>query len=92
VTSWLDDPDDVAAEYASEQALRERALAFTELLEGTDEEEIVRARLLAARPRRLLDVGSGLADLCAWAKSELGGEVVAVDSPRGWWSWRPGSG
>src|SRR3954467_10705275 len=32
VTSWLDDPDEVAAEYASEEAFRERALSFTELL------------------------------------------------------------
>ena len=78
--SWLDDPDEVAAEYASEEAFRERTLAFTELLEGPDEEEIVRSRLLAARPRRLLVIGSGLGDLCVWAKAQLGGRVVAMDS------------
>lgn len=81
--SWLVDPDAVAAEYASEQALRERVLAHRELVEGPDDEAIVRARVLAARPRRLVEVGSGLGDFCAWASAKLGGEVVAVDaSPR----------
>jgi SAM-dependent methyltransferase len=80
VTSWLEDPDAVAEEYASEEAFRQRTLAFSELLDGLDEEELVRTRILAARPRRLLDVGSGLGDLCAWAQEQLDGEVVAVDS------------
>ena len=80
MTGWLDDADAVAEEYASEEAFRQRTLAFTELLEGPDEEEIVRSRILAARPRRLLDVGSGLGDLCTWAKARLEGEIVAVDS------------
>jgi len=80
VTSWLDDPEEVAAEYASEEAFRERTLAFTELLDGPDDEEIVRARLLTTRPGRLLEVGSGLGDLAVWAKAQLGGKVVAVDS------------
>jgi ubiquinone/menaquinone biosynthesis C-methylase UbiE len=40
----------------------------------------VRTRIIAACPHRLLEVGSGLGDLCAWAKAELEGEVVAVDS------------
>ena len=80
MTDWVTDPRAVAEEYASEEAFRQRALAYRELREGSDDEEIVRARILAARPRRLLDVGSALGDLCAWAKAELGGEVVAVDS------------
>jgi SAM-dependent methyltransferase len=80
VTSWFVDPDAVAEEYASEEAFRQRTLAFTELLEGPDEETVVRTRIVAARPRRLLDLGSGLGDLCAWAKAEIGGEVVALDS------------
>jgi len=80
VTSWLDDPDEVAAEYASEEAFRERTLAFSELLEGPDDEEIVRARLLASRPSRLLEIGSGLGELCIWARTQLRGEVVALDS------------
>ncbi len=80
MTSWLDDPEAVAEEYASEAALRERLLAFRELAEGPDDEEILRERILAARPRRLLDAGSGLGDLCVWAEAELDAEVVAVDS------------
>jgi len=78
--SWLLDPDAVAAEYESELALRERVLAHRELVEGPDDETVVRTRIVAARPRRLLEVGSGLADLCAWAKAALGTEVVAADS------------
>jgi SAM-dependent methyltransferase len=80
VTSWFLDPEAVAEEYASEEALRERWLAYSELLEGPDEREIVRTRILAARPRRLLDVGSGFGELCAWANAHLDAEVVAVDS------------
>ncbi len=81
--SWLVDPDAVAAEYASELALRERVLAHRELVEGPDDEAIVRSWVLAARPRRLVEVGSGLGEFCAWASATLGGEVVAVDaSPR----------
>ena len=83
MADWVTDPEAVAGEYASDEAYRERALAFHELAEGPDEDEIVRERILAARPRRLLDVGSGLGDLCAWAKARLEAEVVAVDaSPR----------
>ena len=80
MTSWLDDPEAVAEEYASEAALRERLLAFRELAEGPDDEEILRERILATRPRLLLDVGSGLGGLCVWAKAQLDAEVVAVDS------------
>ncbi|HEU5066507.1 MAG TPA: class I SAM-dependent methyltransferase [Gaiellaceae bacterium] len=80
MAGWLVDPDAVADEYASEEALRERSAAYDELLEGPDEDEIVRARIHAARPRRLLDVGSGFGDLCAWAKADLDAEVAAVDS------------
>lgn len=80
MSGWLVDPEAVAKEYASEEALRERSHAYGELLEGPDADEIVRARILAARPRRLLDVGSGFGDLCAWAKTNLEAEIVAVDS------------
>jgi SAM-dependent methyltransferase len=82
VTSWLEDPDAVAEEYASEQALRERVLAHRELVDGPDDEDVMRERILAAQPSSLLDVGSGWGDLCVWAKARLGGDVVAVDSSR----------
>jgi ubiquinone/menaquinone biosynthesis C-methylase UbiE len=80
VADWITDPEAVAEEYASEDAYRQRLLAFRELVEGANDEKIVRERVRAARPRRLLDVGSGLGDLCAWAKAELEGEVTAIDS------------
>ena len=80
VTSWFVEPEVVAEEYASEEGYRERWLAYSELLEGPDEAEIVRARIRAVRPRRLLDLGSGFGDLCAWAKADLAAEVVAIDS------------
>ena len=80
MTTWLDDPAAVAEEYASEDALRQRVLAHRELVVGPDDEEIVRERILEARPRRLLEVGSGLGELCGWARSHLDGDVVAVDS------------
>ena len=80
VADWLVDPKAVAEEYASEEALRERWAVYDELLEGPDDGEVVRARILAARPRRLLDVGSGFGELCAWATTNLDAQVVAVDS------------
>lgn len=80
---WITDPDMVAAEYSSEETYRQRWLAFRELLEGPDDVDIVRQRILEARPARLLDLGSGLGDLCAWARDELDAEVFAIDaSPR----------
>lgn len=80
MSEWLTDPESLAAEYAAEEALRQRVLAHRELVEGPDDEQIVRARVLEAHPRRLLEVGSGLGDFCAWAKTHLDGEIVAVDS------------
>lgn len=70
----------MAREYEDEDDLRQRVLAHRELLEGPDDEEIVRAHVMAAQPQRLLEGGSGLADFCAWAAEQLPGEVVAVDS------------
>ncbi len=80
MTDWVSDPEAVAEEYASEEGLWERRAAYHELLEGPDDEEIVRARILAASPRRLLDVGSGFGELCASATAHLDAEVVAIDS------------
>ncbi len=80
MSDWIADPDAVAAEYSTEETYRERWLAYRELLVGPDDGEIVRARILEARPARFLDLGSGLGDLCAWVKGQLGSEVFAVDS------------
>jgi SAM-dependent methyltransferase len=77
---WLTDPEALEAQYASDDPLRERVLAHRELVEGPDDEQVVRTRILEARPRRFLEVGSGLGDLCAWSKANVEGIVVAVDS------------
>jgi SAM-dependent methyltransferase len=78
--SWLVDPRAVAAEYASERGLNERVLAHRELLDGPDNEDVVRGWILSLRPGRVLDVGSGLGELSTWAKTRVKGDVVAVDS------------
>lgn len=83
MSGWLDDPDAVAGEYAEDGALRRRVLAHRELLEGPDDEEVARAKLLEADPRRLLEVGCGPGDLAVWAAHHTHATVVAVDaSPR----------
>jgi hypothetical protein len=53
LTSWFTDPQAVAAEYASEDALRQWQLAHA-LAEGPDDEDILRDRILLSQPRRLL--------------------------------------
>jgi SAM-dependent methyltransferase len=80
--NWILDPRSVAAEYSSEVGLSERVVAHRELLEGPDDENVVRERIRSLRPSRLLDVGSGLGELSVWAKAQLWGDVVAVDSSR----------
>jgi SAM-dependent methyltransferase len=80
MTSWFIDPEAVAAEYASEEALRQRLLAHRELVEGPDDEVIMKERIRDASPRRFLDVGAGLGDLSVWAREEVGSSVVALDS------------
>ncbi len=62
VGDWFTDPEAVAREYASEEALRERWAAYDELVEGPNEDEVLKSRILAARPRRLLEVGSGFGE------------------------------
>jgi SAM-dependent methyltransferase len=80
MANWLTDSDALAAQYASEESLRQRVVAHEDLVEGTDDEQVVRARILEARPSHFLEVGSGLGGLCAWAKANLGGMIVGVDS------------
>ena len=81
MTGWLEDPEALAEQYVVEDKLRHRVLAHQELLDGPNDEEIVRSRVLSALPQRLLEVGSGLGTFCAWAKEHLvDAEIVAVDS------------
>jgi len=81
LTGWLEDSEALAEQYRVEDNLRHRVLAHKELLDGPNDEEIVKSRVLAVRPSRLLDVGSGLGIFSAWAKENvLEAEIVAVDS------------
>lgn len=79
----LDDPALVTAEYADESRLRRRASLFTGA--GTSEDTRVPAvaAVVAAKPRRILEVGCGWGELAEWLARETGAEVVATDlSPR----------
>jgi len=80
VDSWILDPDAIAAEYATEEAYRDRTVGVRDLADRLSDEDVLRERLLTLRPSRLLDVGAGLAELCVWTKAALGSDVVALDS------------
>jgi len=81
--SRLDDPELVASEYADESRLRRRAAGYA----GAGTREDARIPLVdavvAAAPRRVLEVGCGWGELAEWIARETRAEVVAVDlSPR----------
>jgi SAM-dependent methyltransferase len=79
----LDDPELVAAEYADETRLRRRASLFTGAGTGEDARVPAVAAVVAAEPRRVLEVGCGWGELAEWLERETGAEVVATDlSPR----------
>lgn len=79
----LDDPALVAREYADETRLRRRASAYTGVNTGVDAREPAVAAVVAAQPRRILEVGCGWGELAEWLARETGAEVVAIDvSPR----------
>ncbi len=79
----LDDPQLVAAEYADESRLRRRASAYTGVTTGVDVRQMLVDAVVAARPRRVLEVGCGWGELAEWIGRATGAEVVATDlSPR----------
>jgi SAM-dependent methyltransferase len=79
----LDDPLLVADEYADDARLRRRAAAFTGEATPADARVPLVAAVVAARPKRILEVGCGWGELAEWLGRETGAEVVAVDlSPR----------
>jgi SAM-dependent methyltransferase len=79
----LDDPTLVADEYADDARLRQRAAAYTGEATAFDAREPLVAAVVAAQPRRILEVGCGWGELAEWVGRETGVEVVAVDlSPR----------
>ena len=79
----LDDPVLVASEYADDARLRRRASAYTGAHTALDARVPLVAAVVAAAPRRLLEVGCGWGELAEWLARETGAEVLATDlSPR----------
>jgi SAM-dependent methyltransferase len=79
----LNDPELVQRQYATEDGLVARRDAQARFLEGANAFEIALAAVVDARPRRLLEVGSGMGQFAAAAAERTGAEVVATDlSPR----------
>jgi SAM-dependent methyltransferase len=75
----LDDPLLVADEYADDARLRRRAAAFTGETTAVDARAPLVAAVVAAQPKRILEVGCGWGELAEWLGRETGAEVVAVD-------------
>jgi len=79
----LDDPALVAEEYADESRLRRRASAYTGQSTTVDARLPAVAAVVAAAPKRVLEVGCGWGELAQWIARETDAEVVATDlSPR----------
>ncbi|MCW2965298.1 MAG: class SAM-dependent methyltransferase [Actinomycetia bacterium] len=79
----LDDPLLVADEYADDARLRRRAAAFTGETTAVDARAPLVAAVVAAQPKRILEVGCGWGELAQWVRRETGAEVAALDlSPR----------
>jgi ubiquinone/menaquinone biosynthesis C-methylase UbiE len=79
----LDDPALVADEYADETRLRRRASAYTGEATAVDARVPAVGAVLAAAPRRVLEVGCGWGELAEWLARETDAQVVAIDlSPR----------
>jgi SAM-dependent methyltransferase len=79
----FDNPLLVRWEYASEERLAKRNEIFRSVIQGDNPEEIAFAAVAEAKPKRVLDVGSGPGELTERFARELGAEVCAIDiSPR----------
>jgi SAM-dependent methyltransferase len=79
----LDDPALVASEYADESRLRRRAAGYAGAGTRDDARIPLVDAVVAAAPRRVLEVGCGWGELAEWVSRETGAEVIAIDlSPR----------
>ena len=74
----LSDPELVRDEYASEAGLLARRAIYDNRT-GEDPRDLLWDEIVAAKPRRVLEVGPGLGELAERMLAELGCEVVALD-------------
>lgn len=76
--SYLNDPQAVREEYASERGLVGRRAAY-QYASGPNAVEMAFAAIAEAAPTRVLEVGGGPGELAARVQDELGASVVALD-------------
>ncbi len=74
----LDDPELVRAEYASEAGLLARRSTYDSRT-GPDPRDVLWDEIVAAAPRRVLEVGPGPGEVSERIARELGCEVIALD-------------
>ncbi len=79
----LDNPLVVQWEYASEERLAQRNLAYRQLIEGDNAEDVAFEAVREVAPARVLDVGCGTGEFAERIQTDLGASVCGVDmSPR----------
>jgi len=76
--SSLHDPEVVRREYATEAGLEARRSVYDNRV-GPDPREVMWDEIVAAAPRRVLEVGPGPGEVSERMQRELGVEVVAID-------------
>ena len=75
---WLDDPQHVRVQYATEANLAARKSVYANA-EGPDGRDVAFQAIAEAKPRRVLEVGGGEGELAERIVRELGAELVGVD-------------
>jgi ubiquinone/menaquinone biosynthesis C-methylase UbiE len=74
-----DDPSLIASQYATEAPLEARRSIYA-AVDGPDAREVAFQAIAEVAPRRVLEVGGGPGELSERVASELGAEVIMVDS------------
>lgn len=75
----VNDPAAVARQYATEEKLEARRSLYANV-EGPDPRQVAFEAVAEVRPRRVLEVGGGPGELAARIATELGCELVMLDS------------
>ncbi len=76
----LDNPMLVRWEFASEERLEKRNALYRQLIEGVNAEDVLFAAVREVSPGSVLDVGCGAGEMAQRIHTELGADVVALDS------------